>query len=133
MSKKLNISTALRTALALIVWLLLFCYSSIASKGLDTLTPARINQLIALNYYSLMYYDKKITTAESEVNLLRVMASTLNAQNEQLADEVRKARLEHARVELQNSELREKLERRNKALAIVSGISLVIIAALALT
>lgn len=80
-----------------------------------------------------MYYDKKITTAESEVNLLRVMASTLNAQNEQLADEVRKARLEHARVELQNSELREKLERRNKALAIVSGISLVIIAALALT
>lgn len=80
-----------------------------------------------------MYYDKKITTAESEVNLLRVMASTLNAQNEQLADEVRKARLEHARVELQNNELREKLERRNKALAIVSGISLVIIAALALT
>lgn len=80
-----------------------------------------------------MYYDKKITTAESEVNLLRVMASTLNAQNEQLADEVRKARLEHARVELKNSELREKLERRNKALAIVSGISLVIIAALALT
>jgi FtsZ-binding cell division protein ZapB len=99
----------------------------------DTLSPTRINQLIALNYYSLMYYDKKITTAESEVNLLRVMASTLNAQNEQLADEVRKARLEHARVELQNNELREKLERRNKALAIVSGISLVIIAALALT
>lgn len=80
-----------------------------------------------------MYYDKKITTAESEVNLLLVMASTLNAQNEQLADEVRKARLEHARVELQNSELKEKLERRNKALAVVSGISLVIIAALALT
>lgn len=99
----------------------------------DTLSPTRINQLIALNYYTLMYYDKKITTAESEVNLLRVMASTLNAQNEQLADEVRKARLEHARVELQNSELREKLERRNKALAIVSGISLAIIAALALT
>jgi hypothetical protein len=80
-----------------------------------------------------MYFDKKITTAESELNLLRVMSSTLNAQNEQLADEVRKARLEHARVELKNSELREKLERRNKALAIVSGISLVIIAALALT
>lgn len=80
-----------------------------------------------------MYFDKKITTAESELNLLRVMSSTLNAQNEQLADEVRKARLEHARVELQNSELREKLERRNKALAVVSGISLVIIAALALT
>lgn len=79
-----------------------------------------------------MYFDKKITTAESELNLLRVMSSTLNAQNEQLADEVRKARLEHARVELKNSELREKLERRNKALAVVSGISLLIIAALAL-
>jgi hypothetical protein len=80
-----------------------------------------------------MFEKQKATIAENELMLLRVMSSTLNAQNEQLADEVRKARLEHARVELQNSELREKLERRNKTLAIVSSISLIIIAALALT
>lgn len=110
----------------------MYSISSIASSVPDTLAPQRINQLIALNYYSLMYQKQKATVAESEVMLLRVMSSTLNAQNETLADEVRKARLEHARVELQNTELREKLERRNKALAVVSAVGLAIIVLLAL-
>jgi uncharacterized protein YlxW (UPF0749 family) len=119
-------------ALAWIASLLMYSISSIASSVPDTLAPQRINQLIALNYYSLMYQKQKATVAESEVMLLRVMSSTLNAQNETLADEVRKARLEHARVELQNTELREKLERRNKALAVVSAVGLAIIVLLAL-
>ncbi len=119
-------------ALAWIASLLMYSISSTASSVPDTLAPQRINQLIALNYYSLMYQKQQATVAETEVMLLRVMSSTLNAQNETLADEVRKARLEHARVELQNTELREKLERRNKALAVVSAVGLAIIVLLAL-
>lgn len=119
-------------ALAWIASLLMYSISSTASNVPDTLVPQRINQLIALNYYSLMYEKQKATVAENELMLLRVMSSTLNAQNETLADEVRKARLEHARVELQNTELREKLERRNKALAVVSAVGLAIIVLLAL-
>ena len=119
-------------ALVWIASLLMYSISSTASSVPDTLAPQRINQLIALNYYSLMYQKQQATVAETEVMLLRVMSSTLNAQNETLADEVRKARLEHARVELQNTELREKLERRNKALAVVSAVGLAIIVLLAL-
>ena len=119
-------------ALVWIASLLMYSISSTASSVPDTLAPQRINQLIALNYYSLMYEKQKATVAENELMLLRVMSSTLNAQNETLADEVRKARLDHARVELQNTELREKLERRNKALAVVSAVGLAIIVILAL-
>jgi len=74
-----------------------------------------------------MYYKDKATTAESEVQLLRVLASTLNTQNDTLANEVRKARLDQARAELQNGELKEKIGKRNKALVVVAIINLALL------
>lgn len=77
-----------------------------------------------------MYQERKATTAEAEVSLLRVLSSTLNTQNEALAEQLRKCRLEHAKASLQRDELKEKLDRRTKALAVVTGLSIVIIALL---
>ena len=80
-----------------------------------------------------MYYKEQATTAETEVKLLRVLSSTLNTENEKLAEQLRQVRLESAKYQLKNEELQGKIKTRNKIIAIIGVINITVIAVLALT
>lgn len=79
-----------------------------------------------------MLEKDRATTAEAEVNLLRVLSSTLNTENEKLAEQLRQAKIRNVKIELRNEELEQKIAKRTKVIVIISAISLAVITLLSI-
>lgn len=79
-----------------------------------------------------MYEKDRAATASAEVNLLRVLSSTLNTENEKLAEQLRQAKIRNVKIELRNEELEQKIAKRTKVIVIVSAISLAVITLLSI-